>query len=355
MRGSSPTPPAGPFLGFQLKHIGDFLMTLPALGFLKQQFPADPVGLVVPPALADLARRHPWVDEVFTVDRRGGAGHLWRAARAIGRSAYRTGFIFDGQTRSIVTATLARLQSRVGAPALYPLGGFAPLYTRAVEIREPHWRLEPQARRTQKAVAAALGLLPGPVRRPPPPELDQDSLAAAGELAAGLSGSGPLVGLALQGRQPEKSWPLAEFARLARQLWDRFQARLFVTGGPDESPMARALARAAGAPVADFCGRTTLPALIALADLSDLFITVDTGTSHLAALTETPIISIFIWTSPAQWPPQSPHARLLVYEWALKRFGLNPGDGPWRAAAVIGPDLVFEEAAAILDRAGHQE
>ena len=340
----------GPFISLQLKHIGDFLMTLPALGFLKQKQPGQKTGLVLTPKIAELARGHPWVDEIFVHDRNRGLPALWELARDLRASDYRSALIFDGHTRSIVGAALGGLKNRAGAGGLYPPGGWSWLYTRDFEIRDEAWPLESQAYRGQKLAAAALGLPPGPALRPPPPPFSADDSAKARELISALPGRGPLIGLTLAGLQPEKSWPLTNFVELCRRLWTASDARLFVTGGPDESSLAQALALAAEVPVADLCGHTSLRQLLALADLSDLFITIDTGTSHLVALTETPLISLFIWTSPAQWPPQSPLARILCYDWALKRFGLKPEEGPWKSAPVITPEMVFNEAAEIIGR-----
>ncbi|MDR1043555.1 MAG: glycosyltransferase family 9 protein [Candidatus Adiutrix sp.] len=343
----------GPFLAFQLKHIGDFLMTLPALGFIKQHSDHK-TGLVLSPKIAELARGHPWVDEIFVLDRRRGLPALWNLARSLRPLTYRSALVFDGQTRSIVAAALAGLKNLVGAGGLYPQGGWSWLYTRDLDIVDQAWPLESQAYRGQKLAAAALGRPAGPPLRPPAPPLSEAERFKARELTAALAGQGPLVGLTLAGLQPEKTWPLPNFADLCRRLWSAFGARLFVTGGPDESPLAQALARASGTPVADFCGRTALKDLLALAEISDLFITIDTGASHIVALTETPLISIFVWTSPALWPPQSPRARILCYDWALARFGLKAGDGPWLSAPVVTPEMVFQEAAKILNNVVEQ-
>jgi ADP-heptose:LPS heptosyltransferase len=329
-------------------------MTLPALGFLKKHTGA-PVGVVVSPQTAELALRHSWIDEVFTLDRNRDSRHLRKVARAIRRKKYQTAFIFDGQLRSLLTATLAGIKNRLGAPGLYPLGVLSLLYSHEINIVDNLWSLESQAFRAQKMAAAVLGLEPGAPMRPPPPDLDQVSARRSPGLLAELAGQGPIIGLALQGRQLEKSWPLAHFAALCRKLSREFGAAIFVVGTEEESPLARNLARAAGVPVANFCGRTSLSDVILLAAGSDLFITVDTGTSHLVALTDTPLISVFIWTSPALWPPQTPHARLMVYDWALSRFALKPTDGPWLRpwinAPVITPDLVFKEALVMLKAA----
>lgn len=344
----APAIPDGNFLCFQLKHIGDFLHTLPALGFLRTNRLGASVEAVVTPKIAALAESHPWVDRVHVLDRDKRAGGLRRLTTRISRRKYAATFIFDGQTRSIVAASLAGLRRRIGSSGLYPLGGFARLYSRNINIVDSRYRLESQAYRSQKMTALALGLTPGPALRPPPPHLPPSALETAGKLLAELPGAGPIIGLTLAGLQYEKSWPLSHFAHLCRLLRRDFAARLFVTGGPGESEMARRLAEASGEPVADFCGRTGLLDMIALAGCSDLFITVDTGTAHLAALTETPLISIYQWTSPALWPPQSPRARLMCYNWALSRFELPSEGGPWLAAPVITPEMVFREAAAVL-------
>ncbi|UQZ89064.1 hypothetical protein C4J81_07575 [Deltaproteobacteria bacterium Smac51] len=348
MMSKSSAIPAGPFIGFQLKHIGDFLMTLPALGLIKKNLPDEKLTLVVSPKVAELAALHPWVDEVIVLDRQAGFKHFWQIAKILRKKRFETAFVFDGQTRSIITARTAGVKNRIGSSGLYPLGRSAPLYTRNVAIESESSRLDSQAMRGQKMVAGALGLTPDPGLRPPMPALDSSSIRPIAPLLGELEGTGPRIGLTLHGMQYEKSWPLANFAELCRKLWEAFNARLFVTGGPGERPLADSLAKEAGVPVANFCGRTSLPHVVSLAMVSDLFITIDTGTSHLVALTETPLLSIFIWTSPALWPPQSPRAHLMCYEWALERFELKPSDGPWQVAPVITPEMVFLRAADIL-------
>ena len=343
---------SGPCLGFQIKHIGDFLHTLPALGYMKEHFPGHSPALVVSPKIAELAEAHPWVERLFVLDRGKGPGHLAALAGEIRRGGFESAFVFDGQDRSIMTAFLAGLKNRIGATGLYTLRGWRRfLYTADVEIRDCQgWRLASQAQRGLMMVASRLGLEIQPPPRPLMPKLGPEHRAKAEELLNEFEpgGSGPLIGLTLQGLQPEKSWPLADFSALARKLHQEFQARLFVTGGPGESSAAEVLAESSGVPVKNFCGRTGLLDLVALADQSDLYITVDTGTSHVVALTETPLISIFIWTSPALWPPLTPHLRVLCYNWGLARFKLTAEDGPWRSAPVITPEMVFEEAVSFL-------
>ena len=342
----------GPYLGFQLNEVSDFLSTLPALGFLKERAEAR-VGVVIDPRLAELAYHHRWIDDVFTLDPKRESRHLRQVARAITRKKYRTAIIFDGRFRSLLTAALAGVRNRPGARGFQPLGPLPLLYSHEIDIMDNLWPLESQAYRAQKLAAAILGAPPGAPLRPPPPPPDPVSADRAARLLGDLPAAGPRIGLSLSSGCPEKSWPLSHFAALCRKLWRAFKATLFVVGVESETPLARNLALASGVPVANFCGRTSLSDVITLAASSDLFITVAGGVSHLVALTETPVISIFTWTSPALRPPQTPYVRVMAYEWAIKRFGLKPTDGPWLrpwlTAPVITPDLVFQEAVVMLE------
>ncbi|MDR2935451.1 MAG: glycosyltransferase family 9 protein, partial [Candidatus Adiutrix sp.] len=332
--------------------VRDFLATLPALGFIKAHSKAQ-VGVVVTPQMAELAFRHRGIDEVFTLDPARGNRHLRQVARAIAQKDYRTAIIFDGRLRSLLTAAVAGIRNRLGARGLKPLSPLPFLYSHEVNIMDALWFLESQAYRAQKIAAALLDISPGVPLRPPPPAADPASAARADKLLGELSSAGPRIGLSLQGGQPEKSWPLPHFAALCRKLWRAFKAALFVVGTESDSSLAHSLAGAAEVPVANFCGRTNLTDVIALAAASNLFITEVTGVSHLAALTETPVISLFTWSNPVLWSPQTPHTRVLAYEWALKRFGLKPSDGPWLrpwlTAPIITPDLVFQEARVMLE------
>ena len=336
-----------PFLVFQTKHIGDFLMSLPALGLLRRHC-RGPIGVVVAPAITELAIRHAWIDDVYTLDRTKGFEHIWKLAKAIKRKGYGTALILDGQTRSAVTAVLSRIKNRLGAPGLYALGNAARLYTHQADIVDSQWPWQSQAYRGQKVAATVLGLEAGPPIRPKPPEPDPLSLKRAEKMLKELPGLGPRIGLTLQGLQPEKSWPLANFVLLCQWLWQEMKASMFITGGAGDARAAEVVIKASKVPVANFCGRTGLSDVISLAAKSDLFITIDTGTAHLAALTDTPLISIYTWTSPALWPPQTPNAKLMVYDWALRRFGLRFSDGPWVSTPVVTPEMVFKEAVDIL-------
>ena len=109
----------GRCLGFQIKHIGDFLHTLPALGFLKDHCPGGAPDLVISPKMADLALAHPWVNHCLILDRQKGWGHFRQVISEMRGRGYSSSFVFDGQDRSIAAAFLGGVKKRIGATGLY--------------------------------------------------------------------------------------------------------------------------------------------------------------------------------------------------------------------------------------------
>lgn len=64
--------------------------------------------------------------------------------------------------------------------------------------------------------------------------------------------------------------------------------------------------------VKNFCGQTNLVDLAAVLKRSDLFVTVDTGATHIAATTGIPMVTMYGCTSPNRWHPINKNARVLT-------------------------------------------
>jgi ADP-heptose:LPS heptosyltransferase len=134
---------------------------------------------------------------------------------------------------------------------------------------------------------------------------------------------------------PARRWPAERWAAVAREL----QGLVVVTAGPGEQPLARAVARAAGATV--FAG--DLRALAALISGAARVLCADTGVAHLATALGTPSVVLFGPTSPAHWgpPPERTRHRVL---WAGGRGDPN-GDRPDPGLLSLQPRDVLEAIA----------
>ncbi len=80
--------------------------------------------------------------------------------------------------------------------------------------------------------------------------------------------------------------------------------------GPNETPIAKQIAEAAGNRVRDLTGNDLRDAILALA-AADVSVTNDSGLMHVSAAIGTPTVAIFGPTSPWHWKPLNPIAAIL--------------------------------------------
>ncbi|MEH0827534.1 MULTISPECIES: glycosyltransferase family 9 protein [unclassified Micromonospora] len=140
---------------------------------------------------------------------------------------------------------------------------------------------------------------------------------------------------------PEKRWPAARFAALARALAERGH-RVVVTGSADERELARRVAGAAGLPGATvLAGRTDLGELAALVAGARLVVSGDTGVGHLATAYATPSVLLFGPVPPAEWgpPPDRPRHRVLFA--GARDWPGPPGVGSHPTLAALPVDRVL--------------
>jgi len=89
-----------------------------------------------------------------------------------------------------------------------------------------------------------------------------------------------------------KRWPTASFTVLAKKLIEELDAGVIVLGTKDEANLADEICRQLGDDALNLCGKTRIADLGAVLQNIDLLITNDTGTQHIAAAVETPVLSL---------------------------------------------------------------
>ena len=105
-------------------------------------------------------------------------------------------------------------------------------------------------------------------------------------------------------RWKTKLWPERNFAELADRLIEEKHAMIIFSGGPDDRGMnERICAVMKHDAVENWSGETTLKELAALASFSDLFITTDTGSMHLASAAGAKVLALFGPTAPWRTGP----------------------------------------------------
>nr|WP_255575148.1 glycosyltransferase family 9 protein [Caldovatus aquaticus] len=275
----------------KLAALGDFAQAFGPFAAIRARHRAARITLLTTPPYAELARRSPWFDEVWTDGRPawGDLAGLWRLARRL--RAARFDFVYDLQT----SARSSRYRWFVGRAAGWSGIARGCSHPHANPRRDAMHTLERQREQLEMAGIAEF----------PPPDLSW--------LDADLARLGPLpprFALLIPGAspgRPAKRWPAERYGALAALL----DLPAVVVGGPAEAPLAAAIrARAPG--TVDLTGRTGFADLGALARRAALAVGNDTGPTHLVAMCGCPTLALFGEDSdPALCAPCGPHVEVL--------------------------------------------
>ena len=281
-------PPNPSFVVVKRCCLGDVLSSTAVLDAIKRRYPlarvdyatsayAAPalagnpdVQRVIPPEVADLRRGG--YDVAITLERSPAAGMLaWRAGIPIrvGPNSLSRGFAHNVRVACPPDRSEAELGLACAAALDVPLDGARPKFCPSPEDAE------------QAA------------------ELLRTAGLASTELVALAPGGGVNPGM----RLPAKRWPAERFAQLADRLREERGLQAVLVGGPgDEEPCA-AVASAAGAPVLDVAGATTLGQTAALIGRCRLFAGNDSAPLFLAAAAGTPWVGIYGPSDPVRHRP----------------------------------------------------
>ena len=193
----------------------------------------------------------------------------------------------------------------------------------------------PSGKRPRHKLARLMKLLEGVMGCPADGGGEIDLPETTIEVAAQLLPSGPrYVGLAPGAFLPERRWPLDRYIALARWIVDNGAQPVFLLG-PMEKPLLEPLRQALPKVLFPGCGETeTLSDVelsLALGRRLAAAVCNDTGSGHLLAASETPLISLFGPTDPRTWGPVASHSTTI---WARDYGGRKMSEIPLEAVTV---------------------
>ena len=337
-------------------HVGDVLLTLPAVAALRRALPQARLAYGAAPASAAVAERCPELDATLTVPfpsvaRHRSDGTAWReTARAeAGRlaGAFDAALVLrpdDPWSGELVAA--ARIPVRIGfdMPRTRPyltdalptprgrhvaLDGFdlADALLARVGVRE----------RTTRTLAGSFAIS----------RCDEEEAVAL--LAEAGADPAPVV-LHPGSGWPLKNWPAGRWREVAAALARRTGARPLVAGTAAEAPLVRDVAD--GTSAIDVAGRLSLGALAAVHRRARLVVTTDSGALHLAAAVGAPVVALFGPGDPTLFAPLAPAERVRIVRAGLPCSPCGTLEQP-PCGASVEPECVTQiGVAAVLHAAG---
>lgn len=304
----STPPPPQKFLLIRLDHIGDLLMTTPAIHALKLRFPESSLSMLISPSAQPIIVGNPEIDALFTFRvpwYDGGRAQrfpfraYFRLVRQLRKERFDVAIDFRGDFRVLwFFSFLSGAKQRVGFAGL----GGEFLLTRSCPYDETMHFVE--------ANLALVNCLDGP---PAPPgiqyflKVSSEDVSYVDKLLSelGISASDKIIGIhpATIPHWQLKRWPPEHFAALADALIRREGVKIVLTGGKDDASELTQVVAAMQERVSVLAGKTSLSQLAELIKRCRLFISNDTGPMHIAVAVQTPLVAIFGPTDPRRSGP----------------------------------------------------
>jgi heptosyltransferase-3 len=291
-------------------HLGDVLLTLPAVLYLKRSIPAARLTYVVASEVADIPARCPAVDRAVGLpfpdpEANGVDESLWQAAAAARPALSRSDAALLLRPNDPVGGQIA---ARLGIPTRigFPQPGTRPWLTHPVS--EPRGHHAALGYRLVDELLRHLGR--ASPKRPDGAswdavvddaegaemliETEADAEEAVRVLAAveDAASKTPIV------VHPGSGWILKDWGA---DRWGRVAAALFgrdgrvpvVTGSEAEIDLCNAVVSAAGRRAVSIAGRLSLGGFAALLRRSRALVAVDSGPLHLAAVVGCPVVGLY--------------------------------------------------------------
>lgn len=349
-----------------LVNLGDVVLTTSAIALLRQAYPQAKITMLVRPVVREAVENNPVIDEVLIFDyksKENSLGKMWRMVKEIKARHFDLSISFDRKSRPAILCWLAGIPTRVGADRIFDdkPSKITWLYTHTVHIKHDLVNTL-QAETYQEIVRQFTGIEGHEV--PVMARIPSSSKEKADKLLSQLSADKMKIGLCVKGTFALKTWPKEYFADVVRELKRKYNAAFFVVGAPNDKEYAdevisiceKELGKAGLAEkkgIINFCGSTNLLDLAALFYKTDLFVTVDTGATHIAATTGVKMVTMYGCTSPKRWHPYNENARVLSYDPECCPCSYGEHDCPHNPKPIclweITPEMVLEKCYHLLD------
>lgn len=275
--------------------VGDFILTLPALGLLRENFPDCHIEILGYRHIVSLAEDRYYANATRSIEYGPLAGFFNPKSELNAElSAYFASFdqvisyIYDPDELFATSLRKAGVRNLIAAPPKVESSSHAahqlasPMEKLALWLEDPAARFYP----TEDDLAQARAMIP--------------------------TNKGPLIALHIGSGGERKNWPLDRWLALIREL-DQFmpEAHLVYVSGESDGERMQKLLPLLPRHRFTHVDNQRLPVLGAVFSLCSFYIGHDTGVSHLAAATGLPCLLLFGPTDPEVWAPANPGVQVL--------------------------------------------
>ena len=335
-----------------LVNLGDVILTTSALDLIKKNFPDVKITALVKAVVKDAVIDNPAIDDVIIFDYKPKVSTFKQMREMISEIKKRNfdlSISFDRKLRPALLTFFARIPKRVGPSKVFDdnKSRVTFFYTDVIKISHDLNKTH-QAETYQEIVREFFNIEGHGL-----PQFPKTFSPKANELLSNFAPEKWKIALCVKGTFPLKTWAKEYFAEVVQKLSARYDAEFFIVGAPNDRDYAEEVIAAMNVDVKNFCGETSLTDLAEIFRRTDLFITVDTGSAHIAATTGVKMITIFGCTPVERWRPINPNAISLTSNEPCCPCKIRAEDCPSYPAPNclynVKPDVVIKSAIELLD------
>jgi heptosyltransferase II len=278
--------------------IGDAVMQIPALRFLRSSFPEAEITLCTREWTAPLFRGASFIDHLLPIAQ---GESVFAQARRWRKECFDLAVLFTNSTSTALVSKLARTPRRFG----YAADGRSILLSDALPV--PQWKNSRHEvyyyLNLVRKVAASYGAGGALADDVPVLEVAADSATAVLE-KAGTGGLKPLVSFCPGSTNSRaKRWSAESYAALGDRLHSSCGAQIMLIGSENDANVSAQVSGLMWHRPIILTGKTSLGELIGILQKCDLLVTNDTGPAHIGAAVGTSTIVVFGPTNPKTTAP----------------------------------------------------
>ncbi len=268
-----------------LSNIGDCILTLPVLDFLRQKYPEAAITCLVPPRPKEIFTRNPAVKDVIIFDKHAKLADKLKLFFALSKENFDLvvdlrnsffGALLPVRKKSLFFSPLRRIPSRIK------------------HMKEKHlfWaNLSEYSKKNKQYQSLNI--------------TSQDVDYIRGILSGqNLANGAKLIVIAPGSRSQVKCWDKQNFSQLCSQLVEAGH-QIVLVGDSLDQPVCNYLQAVGDQKIINLCAKTNLSQLAQLLKSSQLLITNDSAVMHLASYLHVPVVAIFGPTDEKKYGPWS--------------------------------------------------
>jgi len=297
---------AARLLVIRKRYVGDLVLITPVLENLRLLWPAAQLTLLCDARYASVLEGQPLIDRLWTIPDKSVPGARGALAWLILLAKLKLAR-FDAVVDLNDSGSTARLTRFTGAK--FRAGYTMPEKAAARTQYYTHlatWTAEDHATKhicdLHLTTLERVGI---PVRtREVHYEVPPEKRRAALDALRGLApGEAPRLLIHPGAREPNRCWPVENFAALGDALQSAGLAQVLILAGPGEEARARAISSAMKTPAALLPPPDGVPGLAATLAAADIFLGNDSGPMHIAAAAGTRVVALFGAQLAFRWGP----------------------------------------------------